>query len=64
MSIRKDELEKCEKENYLSYAILPAIGILVFGGYYFFQHKKPSTEGTDDREADEKPKNSNLENFL
>ena len=60
--ICKEELDRCEKENYFSYAIIPAIGILVFGGYYFFQRKKkPSTE--DNNDDSNKPKNSNLENF-
>ena len=62
-SIRKEEVEKCEKENYFSsYALLPAIaGILVFGGYFFFQRKK---DQQPDNNNNEKPsENSHLENF-
>ena len=56
--IGKEESEKCEKENYTSlYAIIPAIGIVMFGGYYFlYFRRKPN-------EQEKETKNSNLENF-
>ena len=62
MAIREEESKRCEQErNYSCYALLPAIGILVSGGgyYYYFYLRKP----TDEKEK-EKPKNSNLEDFL
>ena len=61
-NIRKEEVDRCEKENYFPYAtttLFPVIGILVFGGsYYFFQQRKKEEDNN------EKPsENSNLENF-
>ena len=45
-NIRKEEVDRCEKENYFPYAIFPVIGILAFGGgYYFFQQRKKKTRG-------------------
>ena len=63
MSIRKEEVEKCEKESY-SYAILPVIAgvIVVGGGYFFYQRKKDQQPDNDDNEK-QQPGNSNLENF-
>ena len=61
MSIRKEGVEKCEKESY-SYTLLPVIaGVLVVGGgYYFYQRKK---DQQPDNEEKQQPRNSNLENF-
>ena len=66
MSIRREEVEKCErseKENY-PYALLPVIGILVVGGgYYFYQRKKDQQPDNEERSEKQQPRNSNLENF-
>ena len=65
-SIRREEVEKCErseKENY-PYAILPVIGVLVIGGgYYFYQRKKDQQPDNNDNGEKQQPGNSNLENF-
>ena len=66
VSIRKEEVEKCERENY-SYAVLPVIaGVLVVGGgYYFYQQRKKDQQPTNDNDNSEKQpsRNSHLENF-
>ena len=63
MSIRKEEVEKCEKESY-SYAILPVIaGVLVVGGGYYFYQRKKDQQPDNDNEEKQQPVNSNLENF-
>ena len=64
-NIRKEEVDRCEKENYFPYAILPAIaGILVVGGGYYFLQRKKKLEDDNNNEKEEKPfENSNLENF-
>ena len=70
MSIRREEVEKCErseKESYYSTTLLPVIaGVLVVGGgYYFYQRKKDQQQPDNDDSNEEKqqPGNSNLENF-
>ena len=57
--IRKEESDRCEGErNYSLYVIIPTIGIVMFGGYYFlYFRRKPN----DDQKKESK--NSNLENF-
>ena len=61
MSIRKEEVEKCET-SYATTMLFSIIGILVFGGgYYFFQQRKKEQQPANNNK---KPsENSNLENF-
>ena len=64
MSIRKEEVEKCET-SYATTTLLSVIGILVVGGgYYFFQRRKKDQQPVNNNNNNEKPsENSNLENF-
>ena len=62
-SIRREEVDRCERSENYSYAILPVIGVLVVGGgYYFFQQRKKDQQPDNDNEK-QPPENSNLENF-
>ena len=67
MSIRREEVEKCERSEKESYscALLPVIaGVLVVGGgYYFYQRKKDQQPDNNDNGEKQQPGNSNLENF-
>ena len=66
MSIRKEEVEKCEKENYFpSYTVFPVIaGVLVVGGgYFFYQRKKDQQPDNDNNEERSEKQQPHLENF-
>ena len=66
-SIRREEVERCERserESY-SYAVLPVIGVLAIGGgYYLYQRKKDQQPANNDNSEERSEKQQpHLENF-
>ena len=59
-SIRKEEVEKCERENYSQYAVLPVIGVLAIGGGYYLYQRKKDQPANEERSEKQQP---DLENF-
>ena len=66
-SIRREEVEKCERserESY-SYAVLPVIRVLAIGGGYYLYQRKKDQPANDDNNSEERSEKQqpDLENF-